>query len=62
MLVAIDFIIKLPLSKKPLTRVKYNSVLIIINRLLKEVRFILYKELSNTKELVYIFLKNVIVT
>ena len=61
MLVAIDFIIKLSLSEEPLTGVKYNFILIIINRLLKEVRFILYKKSFNTKELVYKFLRNIIV-
>ena len=61
MLVTIDFIIKLPLFKELLTKVKYDSMLTIVDRLSKEVRFILYKELSNTKELVYTFLRNIIV-
>ena len=57
--VVINFIVKLSLSKKPLTEVIYNSTLIIVNWLTKEVRFLPYKEVSNVKELAYTFLRNV---
>jgi hypothetical protein len=40
-----DFITKLPLSKDSAIEVKYNSILIVVNRLTKWVYFILYKEI-----------------
>ena len=54
-----NFIVKLSLSKKFLTKVFYNLILIIVNWLIKEVWFILYKNILNIEELVYIFLRNV---
>ena len=57
--VIMNFIVKLSFSKKFLTRVFYDSILIIVNWLTKEVHFILYKKVLNTEELVYIFLQNV---
>ena len=57
--VVMNFIVKLSLSKKPLTEVFYNSILTIVNQLIKEVWFIPYKKVSNAEELTYIFLQNV---
>ena len=54
-----NFIVKLSLSKKLLTKVFYNSILITVNQLIKEVQFISYKKVLNTEELTYIFLRNV---
>ena len=54
-----NFIVKLPPSKKLLTKVIYNLILIIVNQLTKKVRFLPYKEVSDVKELTYTFLKNV---
>ena len=51
-----NFIVKLPPSKKLLTGVFYNSILTIVDQLIKEVQFILYKKVSNTEELAYTFL------
>ena len=59
-LVVIDFIIKLLLSKKLLTEVIYNLILIIVDWLMKKVRFLSYKEASDAEELTYTFLQNVI--
>ena len=56
-----NFIIKLLLSKKLLTRVIYNSILIIVDQLIKKARFISYLEASNAEELAYTFLRNIIV-
>ena len=50
---------KLSLSKKLLTKVFYNSILTIVNQLIKEVQFISYKKVSNAEELAYTFLRNV---
>ena len=54
-----NFIVKLSLSKKLLTKVFYNSILTIVNWLIKEVQFILYKKVLNAEELIYTFLRNV---
>ena len=57
--IIINFIVKLSLSKKLLTKVIYNSILFIVNQLIKKVRYLPYKEVSDAKELVYTFLRNV---
>ena len=57
--VVINFIIKLLLSKMFLTKVIYNLILTIVNQLMKKVRFLSYKEVSDTEELTYTFLQNV---
>ena len=54
-----NFIMKLSLLKKLLTKVFYNSILTIVNQLIKEVQFISYKKVLNIEELMYIFLRNV---
>ena len=59
-LIALDFIVKLPLSKEPMTNVTYDSILVITDRLTKYRHFILYKEASDAIELAYTFLKVVI--
>ena len=52
----INFIVKLSLSKKFLTKVIYNLILIIVDQLIKKTRFILYLEASDAEELAYMFL------
>ena len=59
--VIMNFIIKLLLLKKLLTEVIYNSILTVMNWLIKKVRFLSYKEVSDTEELTYTFLQNVTV-
>ena len=59
--IAWDFIVKLPKSKERLTNVTYNSILVITDKLTKYGYFILYKESSNTEDLVYVFLRIVVV-
>ena len=58
--IIINFIVKLLLLKKILTKVIYDLILTIVNWLIKKVRFLPYKEALNAKELTYIFLQNVI--
>ena len=58
--VIINFIIKLSPSKKLLIKVTYDSILTIVDWLTKKVRFLPYKEASDTEELIYTFLQNVI--
>ena len=59
--VVMNFIVKLSLSKKLLTKVIYNLILIIVNWLTKKVRFLSYKEVSDAEELIYTFLRNITV-
>ena len=56
-----NFIVKLLLSREPLTEVIYNSILIIVDQLTKKVRFLPYKEATDAEELTYTFLRNVTV-
>jgi hypothetical protein len=56
-LIALDFIVKLPLSKDPLTGIEYNFILVITERLTKYSKFVLYLEASNAKALAYTFLR-----
>ena len=58
--IAIDFIVKLPLSREPITRVIYNTIQVTIERLTKYRKFILYKEGSTMEEFVYTFQKHII--
>jgi hypothetical protein len=58
--IALDFIVKLPPSKEPMTNVVYDSILVITDRLTKYGHFIPYKEASDATELAYTFLKIVI--
>jgi hypothetical protein len=55
-LITIDFIVKLPPLKDPLTGIVYDSILVMNNRLTKFVRLILYKEASNVEALTYAFI------
>jgi hypothetical protein len=56
---ALDFVTKLPLSRKLITGVIYNSIMVIINRFTKYAYFIPYFESFLTKNLAYIFYKYV---
>ena len=53
----LDFMIKLLLFKKPIIRIKFDSILIIINRLIKWGTFIPYKKSSTAENLAYMFLR-----
>jgi hypothetical protein len=57
--IALDFITKLPLSKDLMTKVKYNSILVITDRLTKYTYFINYLESSNAEDLAYTFLRTI---
>jgi hypothetical protein len=56
---ALDFITKLPLFKKPIIGVMYDSIMVVINRLTKYAYFIPYLENFLTEDLAYIFHKHV---
>jgi hypothetical protein len=57
---AINLIIKLLPSIELITKVIFDLILIVINRLTKYGYFILYKESSLIEELVYAFNKHII--
>jgi hypothetical protein len=56
----LNFITKLPPSKKPITGVIYDSIMVVINRLTKYAYFISYLESSLAKDLAYMFYKHII--
>jgi hypothetical protein len=58
--VALDFVTKLPLFKKLITKVMYDSIIVVTNRLTKYAYFIPYLESSLAEDLVYMFYKYVI--
>jgi hypothetical protein len=58
--VTMDFIVKLPLSKDPVTGVKYDSILNINDRLTKAAEFIPYKESSNAEQLAHVILRELV--
>jgi hypothetical protein len=57
---ALDFITKLPLFRKLMTGVIYNSIMIVTDRLTKYIYFIPYFESFSGKDLAYIFYKYVV--
>ena len=59
-LIALDFITKLPTSKEPLTGTTYDSILVIVDTLIKYAYLEPYKEAFTAEDLVYIFNKIVI--
>ena len=58
--IAFDFVVKLPPSKEPMTKVTYDSIWVVTDRLTKYGHFVPYKESSDAKELAYAFLKTVV--
>jgi hypothetical protein len=59
--IALDFIVKLPLSKEVFTGITYDLILVVIDRLIKYAHFIPYKKGSTVEELVYTFNRNIII-
>jgi hypothetical protein len=58
--VAIDFIVKLPLSIDPVTKESYNGIMVVIDRFSKFGRFIPYRETWIATDLAHVFIKNVV--
>jgi hypothetical protein len=59
-LIILDFIIKLLLLQDLITRIKYDSILVIIDRLIKYIYMILYLKANTAEDLAYIFLRVII--
>jgi hypothetical protein len=56
----LNFVTKLPPSKKLITEVIYNSIMIVTDKLTKYAYFIPYLKNFSAKDLAYIFYKHVI--
>ena len=54
--ISIDFIIKLPILKKPRSNDENDNILVIIDRLTKKAYFINYREDINVEEFIFFFL------
>jgi hypothetical protein len=55
--VTLDFMTKLPPSKKLITGIIYNSIMVVINRLTKYAYFIPYFKNFSAEDLAYMFYK-----
>ena len=55
-----DFIIKLPPSKELITNMVFDSIIVAVDRLTKDVIFIPFKEIATADELAYIFLQDIL--
>ena len=58
--ITMDFIVKLPLFKDTITDIKYDSILVVVDRLTKYAHFIPWKEKGNAKDLAKVILKEII--
>jgi hypothetical protein len=58
--IILDFVIKLLLLQDPITRIEYDFILVITDRLTKYTYMILYLKASTAEDLVYIFLRVVV--
>jgi hypothetical protein len=57
--VALDFVTKLPLFKKPMIGVVYDSIMVVTDRLTKYAYFISYFESFSAEDLAYMFYKHI---
>ncbi|HEX4372954.1 MAG TPA: hypothetical protein VHZ50_06595 [Puia sp.] len=58
--VTMDWIVKLPLSKEPMTGVTYDSIWVVTDQLTKYVHFVPYKESSTAEDLAYWFMRTIV--
>jgi len=58
--IALNFIIKLLKSKERVTRITYNSILMITDKLIKYEYFLSYKKATFAKDLTYTFLRMIV--
>jgi hypothetical protein len=61
-LIVLDFVIKLLLLQDLITRIKYDFILVITDRLTKYIYIILYLEASIIENLAYTFLRIIVVS
>ena len=60
-MIAFNLIVKLPLLEEPMTKVEYDSIWIIADKLIKFAYFLLFKEAAPALDLAYAFLRNIVV-
>ncbi|APA11524.1 hypothetical protein SS1G_04937 [Sclerotinia sclerotiorum 1980 UF-70] len=58
--IAWDFVVKLPLSKDPVTQKEYDSILVVTDRLTKFAHMIPFCETWTADGLAYIFMRNIV--
>jgi hypothetical protein len=58
--IVLDFVVKLLLSRDLITRIEYDFILVITDRLTKYTYMILYLEASTAEDLAYTFLRVVV--
>jgi transposase InsO family protein len=58
--IALDFIVKLPKSKEPLTKTEYDSILVTGDELTKMTHFVPWKEAATAEELAYALIRHVV--
>jgi hypothetical protein len=58
--IVLDFVVKLLLLRDPIIGIKYDFILVIIDRLTKYIYIILYLEANTAENLAYAFLRVVI--
>jgi hypothetical protein len=58
--IVLDFVVKLLLLRDPITGIKYDSILVITDKLTKYIYIILYLEVSTVEDLAYMFLRVVV--
>jgi hypothetical protein len=59
-LVAIDFIVKLPLLADPVTKESYDGIMVVTDCFIKYGRFIPYRETWKATDLAHVFVKHVV--
>jgi hypothetical protein len=59
-LIALDFMVKLLLSRDLITGIEYDFILVVTDRLTKYIYIILYLEVNIAEDLAYTFLKVVV--
>jgi hypothetical protein len=59
-LIILDFVVKLLLLQDPITRIKYDFILVITDRLTKYIYIILYLKANTVENLVYTFLRVIV--
>ena len=55
-----DFVVKLLLLKELMTNIVFDLIIIAVDRLIKDIMFILFKEAATANELIYIFLRDIL--
>ena len=58
--IMMDFVVKLPKSTDPVTKVVYNSILVVVDKLTKYTHLVLWKESGTANKLVSVLLKELV--